>query len=94
VQFCLEPLVIYLAAMALTEQLGHNEAKWRSGFFKRVDELLKANTAEGIVGLSGFLWAVQTCYLSQPETTESAPIASAIGQRLTKLVAQPSTAAT
>jgi HEAT repeat protein len=94
VQFCLEPLVIYLAAMALTEQLGHNEAKWRSGFFKHVDEVLKANTAEGIVGLPGFLWAVQTCYLSQPETPESSSIASAIGQRLTKLAAQPSTAAT
>jgi HEAT repeat protein len=94
VQFCLDPLVTYLAAMALTEQLGHNDAKWRSGFFKRVDEVLKATSAEGVAGLPGFLWAVHTCYVSQPEMPESSPVVSAIEQRLAKLSAQPSTAAT
>jgi HEAT repeat protein len=62
IRFCLDPLAEYLAALHVVEIYGNNDGKWRSGFLKKADDLVKASGQDTI---KGFLLAVYDCYLSQ-----------------------------
>jgi HEAT repeat protein len=62
IRFCLDPLAEYLAGLHVVEIYGNNDGKWRSGFLKQAEDLVKAN-GQDIV--KGFLLAVLDCYISQ-----------------------------
>ncbi|MDJ0771981.1 MAG: HEAT repeat domain-containing protein [Mastigocoleus sp. MO_167.B18] len=62
IRFCLDPLAEYLAGLYVVEALGDNNGKWRSDFFKQVDDLVKKGAQDNI---KGFLLAVRDSYLSK-----------------------------
>jgi len=57
IQFGLDPLAEYLAALHLVDQNERNETKWRN-FLGRLDEIPNSATV-----VHGFLQAVADCYL-------------------------------
>jgi HEAT repeat protein len=79
IRFCLDPLAEYLAGLHIVEMYGNNDGKWRSGFLKKADDLVKANGQDTIIG---FLLAVSDCYLSQ---IIGAKHSDFVPQRLSKL---------
>ncbi|MDJ0618750.1 MAG: HEAT repeat domain-containing protein [Calothrix sp. MO_192.B10] len=80
IRFCLDPLAEYLAALYLVELLGNNDGKWRSQFFKQVDDLLKNGARDA---MKGFLLAVGDCYLSQVPNAKDTDF---VPQKLSKLL--------
>ncbi|BAZ12693.1 HEAT repeat-containing PBS lyase [Calothrix sp. NIES-4071] len=62
IRFGLDPLAEYLAGLHIIDIYGNNDGKWRSGFLKKADDLVKASGQDTI---KGFLLAVSDCYMSQ-----------------------------
>lgn len=79
IRFCLDPLAEYLAGLYIVDIYGNNDSKWRSGFFKKADDVIKAG---GQNTIKGFLLATCDCYLSQIPTAKNSDF---IPQRLSKL---------
>jgi HEAT repeat protein len=79
IKFCLDPLAEYLAGLYVVEMYENNDAKWRSGFLKTADDLIKNNRKDVI---KGFLIAVVDCYLSQINNAKDSDF---VPQKLTKL---------
>lgn len=84
IRFCLDPLAEYLAGLYLVEQLGNNDGKWRSNFFKKVDDLCKNGQQDAV---NGFLLAVSDCYLSALKEAKDTDF---VPQRLSKLITSKS----
>ncbi|NJR15582.1 MAG: HEAT repeat domain-containing protein [Calothrix sp. CSU_2_0] len=79
IKFCLDPLAEYLAGLYIVEMYENNENKWRSGFLKTADDLIKNNRKDTI---KGFLIAVVDCYLSQINNAKDSDF---VPQKLIKL---------
>ncbi|KST67229.1 HEAT repeat domain-containing protein [Mastigocoleus testarum] len=79
IRFCLDPLAEYLAGLYVVEALGDNNGKWRSDFFKQVDDLVKKGAQDNI---KGFLLAVRDSYLSKINNAKESDF---VPQKLGKL---------
>jgi HEAT repeat protein len=79
IKFCLDPLAEYLAGLYIVEMYENNDGKWRSGFLKTADDLIKNNRKDAI---KGFLIAVVDCYLSQINNAKDSDF---VPQKLSKL---------
>ncbi|AKG24570.1 PBS lyase [Calothrix sp. 336/3] len=80
VRFCLDPLAEYLAALYIVEQCGDNDGKWRSLFFRKVDDIIKNG---GIDSIKGFLLAVRESYMTQIPQAQDTDF---LPQRLSKII--------